>query len=81
MPRGVDPEGLDKRRTRVWYSDVLYYSWWIATVVCLLLALLAAYAASWGEAFALVAVALGLSSHARHERMEGHVHRGGVDVP
>ena len=81
MPRGLDPEGLDKRRTRVWYSDLLYYGWLIAAVVALVLALLTVYAAHWSEAFALVAVALGLSSHARHERMEGHVHRGGVDVP
>jgi len=73
MPRGVDPLDMDRRRTRLHYSHLLWTLWYIS--------LFAMFLNEWGVALGFMTLALGFSAHARVERMDGHTHRGHVEVP
>jgi hypothetical protein len=80
-PRGVDPLDMDRRRHRLHYSLLLYAVWCCCAGFSWLGAVVAALYGGWGVAAGLLAVMLGFSAHARLERLDGHVHRGYVEVP
>jgi hypothetical protein len=81
MPRGVDPLDMDRRRTRLRYSHLLWALWCCCAALSVPAALFAAFLGEWGVALGFLTTALGFSAHARIERMDGHVHRGYVEVP
>jgi len=81
VPRGVDPLDMDRRRTRLRYSHFLWALWYICAGICVPASLFAMFLDEWGVALGFMTLVLGFSAHARVERMDGHVHRGYVEVP
>lgn len=81
MPRGVDPLDMDARRTRLRYSHGLWTMWYILAGICVPGFLFSLFLNEWGAGTMFLAASLGFSAHARIERMDGHVHRGYVEVP
>ena len=71
-----------RSRTRLRYSDVAYFGWFLLAVFSAVAAVFAVVFGQWAWVLGFTVAALALSAHARLERFDGHGHRGGgVDVP
>lgn len=69
------------RPTRLRYSEVAYFVWYVLAGLAAVASIWTMLFSEWGWALGWGVGALTLSAHARLERLDGHSHRGGVDVP
>lgn len=70
-----------ERPAHVRYSPTAYYMWCVAAALCAVGALFSLLVAEWGATLGFFAVGVSLAAHARLERLEGHRHGYGVEVP
>lgn len=70
-------------RDQLTFSEVMYWSWNLLTVLCLIASLWAGpILGHWDMFLIFVVAATAFRANARLERLDGHRHSGGgVDVP
>lgn len=72
---------MSYRPNRLRYSEVAYYVLTMLAGLTAVASLMSMLFSEWGWALGWGVGGLALSAHARLERLDGHSHRGGVDVP